>query len=506
MYSNSYGYGPDGAGTQVVVEEVGEPQGASNASNVEETWIGRAENNVGNCLQALWDVVGGVGRGSNDDVGSGREKVLGRGPRRGRGTAGGRGGRRNVDGSGRSGMHYSEEDAVHLAQVWVTVSQRHVQSDYGLWTAITGLCQRRYGLKRSKHALCAKWKTLQPDCFTWISGRSQIYEKYKTGNYSELELRRMTHKLFTSRKCRDRNPVNVNFKYVEAAEFLMKFPKFTDVKNDEDDRNEVLGDMLAERSTTGGVPGMVDVGGGISGTEAGNSNPERTEERDRGGDNTYTEPTGSSERPRVIDLDPEEPCEMQGRGVGEAERSGTDGSGSMRSVRWNLADMDLPSSDRGSVDNPSSASASHWGLVLRHGLKRSKEQPCGCVRELSIETSILSKMEKHMGRGTDVLVEMVKRQKVNQASERIFMALVAIPRDAPGRGHLCDRLTQLAGVEGYDIDETGPVGSSGNDGAEEPNGSGLTRDGGSGEDAGEEGGCTGDGGKMICRDGVGKSN
>lgn len=118
--------------------------------------------------------------------------------------------------------------------------------------------------------------------------------------------------------------------------------------------------------------------------------------------------------------------------------------------------------------------------MLRCGLKQNKEQQNGSGDFIALERT-LSKIEKNMNRGSNLLNEMVKRQKVNQISERIFMDLVVSPSDAPRRGLLWDRLTELAGVEGNEVNDTGPVGSSGNAG-EESNGGCIVRDEGSEED------------------------
>lgn len=92
-------------------------------------------------------------------------------------------------------------------------------TDDTLWHGVGRVCRERYGLCRTKDSLQCRWKTLSRYSYLWITCLTEVRIQEGTGNHSELALTRMVHALFLSRKLNCANPTNVQFKYVDEAEF-----------------------------------------------------------------------------------------------------------------------------------------------------------------------------------------------------------------------------------------------------------------------------------------------
>ena len=107
-----------------------------------------------------------------------------------------------------------------------------IQTDDTLWSGVASFCQEKYGMKRSKASIRCKWGPFALDCQLWNSCYKQVLKLNRTGNMQKDSLVKQAHGIFQSRrrKEKERNPgIGTTFKYVEAAEYLAKIPKFGDV-------------------------------------------------------------------------------------------------------------------------------------------------------------------------------------------------------------------------------------------------------------------------------------
>ena len=143
--------------------------------------------------------------------------------------------KRKVIRENRSGMQYTEREALCLAKAWVLQSQQLTQTVDRIWIGIEETCREKYGMTRSRESLRAKWAIVAQDCQLWNSCYRQAEKINQTGNISEKRLLKMTHALFQSRRRKEKetNPgIGINFKYLDAAKFLCSFPKFGHVDGD----------------------------------------------------------------------------------------------------------------------------------------------------------------------------------------------------------------------------------------------------------------------------------
>lgn len=134
-----------------------------------------------------------------------------------------------------SGTHYDERDALGLAKAWIVVSSRRIQSEDTMWSQIAEICTSRYGMQRSKDSLRCKWATLQRDAYMWITCRARVEQEAGTGNWSREKYIKMTQACYAAQKAANAKNVKDQspgaFKYIEAAEYLSRYPKFMDIES-----------------------------------------------------------------------------------------------------------------------------------------------------------------------------------------------------------------------------------------------------------------------------------
>lgn len=61
--------------------------------------------------------------------------------------------------------HYCECDALGLAKEWIIVSGRRIKSEDDMRTQIEHICTARFGMRRRRESLRAKWATLQRESY-----------------------------------------------------------------------------------------------------------------------------------------------------------------------------------------------------------------------------------------------------------------------------------------------------------------------------------------------------
>lgn len=143
----------------------------------------------------------------------------------------------------RSQKHFKPTEVLALAQAWMKVSQTDITTEDSMWKSIAQICKDRFNMTRSANSLRAKWSTFQRDAFYWISCKSRVQREQTTGNWSEEKIVMMTHRLFTGDGSDGKKTGRKRFKYVEAAEYLSKYPKFMNI----DDEGTKTGDDVDVR-------------------------------------------------------------------------------------------------------------------------------------------------------------------------------------------------------------------------------------------------------------------
>lgn len=142
----------------------------------------------------------------------------------------------------RSGPQFCEQEAYYLACAWIEQSREFVQESESFWRNVHKRFTASGMNNRTCHSLKSKWKTLAKECQLWNACMSRVRSMYMTGNFTEDALDKMAMSLWQSRKRSQvmheggnktvqKGPkksvkIPTPFKYIDAAKYLSKFPKF----------------------------------------------------------------------------------------------------------------------------------------------------------------------------------------------------------------------------------------------------------------------------------------
>lgn len=343
--------------------------------------------------------------------------------------AGGNRKKRKIIRENRSGMHYSEFEALCLAKAWVFQSQQLTQTVDRIWIGIEETCREKYGMARSRESLRAKWAIVAQDCQLWNSCYRQAEKINQTGNISEKRLQKMTHALFQSRRRKDKetNPgIGINFKYIDAAKFLCTIPKFGHVDGDGGVTINRTGSTVGEAVksdtilTSNGHGRFSEKRGMLTGTNGMYSN----DDMGKYSPNTDRH-AGQVENSSDIHESP-----ISGSLGGSSAAAGGKFEQACRLVR--------------SVDEVENVSVEEVGLSSsrrKMGVKAIKK--CAAQKRMGDESSkAMEGIREEMKKTNEIMASLNERQENSLKLERMYMALQYLPKGSEQYEKIVNEITE----------------------------------------------------------------
>lgn len=128
-------------------------------------------------------------------------------------------------------IHFSDVEALAIAQAWVSQSERSASQRGSLfWDGVNTRLEKELGVKRGVESIRSLWKRMNRDCQLYISIKSQVEERGATSGKNEQQIEQMVSDLFTSRSGKlNSDGIRVAgppFRFRKVAEYLVQQPKW----------------------------------------------------------------------------------------------------------------------------------------------------------------------------------------------------------------------------------------------------------------------------------------